>query len=68
MEHIQDPVDEPPTPLKGRNPQRGRAVERKTRRSKRGDHGLATRHLVRRQQPNIMENNRAKRHSIACQQ
>ena len=48
MEHIQDPVDEPPTPFKGRNPQRGRAVERKTRRSKRGDHGLATRHLVRR--------------------
>jgi len=47
MEHIQDPVDEPPMPFKGRNPQRGRAVDWKMRRSKKGDHGFATQHLMR---------------------
>jgi len=44
MEYIQDPIDEPPKPFKGRIPQRGRAEERKMRRSKRGDHDLATWH------------------------
>jgi len=47
MERIRDPIDELPTPFEGRNPQRGRIDERRTRRSKRGDHGLATRQLMR---------------------
>jgi len=48
MEYIQDPIDETPKPFKGRIPQRGRAEERKKRRSTRGNHGLTTRHLMRR--------------------
>jgi len=47
MERIRDPIDEPPTPFEGRNPQRGRIDERRTRRFKRGDHGLAIRQLMR---------------------
>ena len=48
LKHIQDPIDALRRPLRGGILKGGRAGDRRTRRSKRGDHGLATRHLVRR--------------------
>ena len=41
MKHTQDPIDALRRPLRGEILKGGRAVERRTRRSKRGDHGLA---------------------------
>ena len=48
LKHIQNPIDALRRPLKGGILKGGRADDRRTRRSKIGDHGLATRHLVRR--------------------
>jgi len=41
MKHIQDPIDALRRPLRGGILKGGRAGDRRTRRSKRGDHGLA---------------------------
>jgi hypothetical protein len=59
MEHIRDPIVEPPVPFEGRNPQRGRTDKWRTRKSKRGEHGLATRHFDEAMQPRNMDNDGA---------
>ena len=41
LKHIQDPIDALRRPLRGGSLRGGRAGDRRTRRSKRGDHGLA---------------------------
>ena len=61
MEHIQDPIDEPPTPFKGRNPQRGRAKERKNEEIQERGSWTCDPAFDEVMQPRIMEDNRAKR-------
>jgi hypothetical protein len=55
MEHIQDPIVDPQTPFEERNLKRGRTDKRRTKRSKRRDHGLATRHFDETMQPRNMD-------------
>ena len=68
MEHIQDPIDEPPTPFKGRNPQRGRAKERKNEEIQERGSWTCDPAFDEVMQPRIMEDNRAKRFIAAFQQ